>query len=374
MPKSKKTIINPKNKGEPTEWKKAPRTGKLQKTRALKLDDIHTLNELHKILELLKCDVPLSIHEHVSKEEVLKTEKHCYEWAKSLGLISKKTTNTEFKGSKFGRLICYIFPTTTFKRRCLAIDFFNWLFFVDDLIDNNKDLKGKPEEIKIVLDKFKAILDDKPKSEDLQSPIAIALRDVWARIKIITTKAWQLKFCNSISLYFDACCVNAQNELTNNIPNSVDAYIKIRRNSGAVMTSFNLIEPLLGIQISYDNPDLQNLMDYCNDHICFTNDLYSLQKELKEGEIDNIIIVLHRLHRYSLQEAIIHTVDLANKRMTQIQEISNRLINFNLDIDQNVNKCVNALLNIIVGSLYWHKSSGRYSTKKNETGGLRLSM
>ncbi|CAG8568053.1 19384_t:CDS:1 [Cetraspora pellucida] len=365
MPKSKKTIIKPKNKEEPTEWKKIPRTEKLHKTRALnQIDDIHTLNELRKILDLLKCEVPLRIHDYVSNEDVLKTEKHCYEWAKSFGLISKKTTNKVFKGSKFGRLICYIFPTASFKRRCTAIDFFNWLFFVDDLIDNNKDLKRKPKEIKIVLDKFKAILDDKPKSKDLQSPIAIALRDVWARIKKITTKAWQLKFCNTISLYFDACCVNAQNEHTNNIPNSVEAYIKIRRNSGAVMTSFNLIEPLLGIQISNDNPDLQNLMDYCNDHICFTNDLYSLQKELKEGEVDNIVVVLHHLHQYSLQEAITYTVDLANERMIQIQNISNRLINFSSEIDQNISKCVNALLNIIVGSFYWHKISGRYLIKK----------
>ncbi|CAG8615340.1 21915_t:CDS:2, partial [Racocetra persica] len=201
------------------------------------------LNKPHKILNLLKCDVPLRVHEYVSKEEVLKTEKHCYEWAKDFGLIAKKTTNKEFKGSKFGLLICYIFPTTPFERRCLAIDFFNWLFFVDDLIDNNKDLKGKPEEIKIILDKFKNILNDKPQPEFLQNPIAIALWDVWARMKKITTEAWQL-----------------------NIPNSVDAYIKIRRNSGAVMTSFNLIEPLLGIQVSYDNQDLQNLMDYCTLH------------------------------------------------------------------------------------------------------------
>ncbi|CAG8456935.1 1492_t:CDS:2 [Racocetra fulgida] len=138
-------------------------------------------------------------------------------------------------------------------------------------------------------------------------------------MKTITTESWQLKFRNTISLYFDACCVNAQNERTNNIPNSVDAYIKIRRNSGAVMTSFNLIEPLLGIQVSYDNQDLQNLMDnlmdYCNDHICFTNDLYSLKKELMEGEVDNIIVVLRQLHQYSLQEAITYTIDLINKRI-----------------------------------------------------------
>ncbi|CAG8798212.1 18512_t:CDS:2, partial [Racocetra fulgida] len=153
---------------------------------------------------------------------------------------------------------------------------------------------------------------DKPQPEFLQSTIAISLWDVWARMKKITTEAWQLKFRNTISLYFDACLVNAQNEHTNNIPNSVDAYIKIRRNSEAVMTSFNLIEPLLGIQVLYDNQDLQNLMDY---------------------------------------------LDLINKRMTQIQDISNRLTHFGSKVDQNISKCVNALLDIVVGAFYWHKLS-----------------
>ncbi|CAG8751133.1 5404_t:CDS:1, partial [Cetraspora pellucida] len=125
MPKNKKNIIKSKNK-EPTEWKKVQRIKKLQKIRAIRqIDDIYTLNESHKILDLLKCDIPLRVHEYVSKEEILKTEKHCYEWAKEFGLIAKNTTNKEFKGSKFGLLICYIFPTTPFERRYLAIDFFN---------------------------------------------------------------------------------------------------------------------------------------------------------------------------------------------------------------------------------------------------------
>ncbi|CAG8448497.1 8377_t:CDS:1 [Gigaspora rosea] len=361
MPKSKRKIIKSKN-NKPIEWKEVSRIEKLSKTKIItQSNDINTFSEPNKILESLKCDIPLRARNYISKEEVLKTEKHCCEWAKKFELIEKKTTNKEFKGSKFGLLICYIFPTIPFERRCLAIDFFNWLFFVDDLIDNNKNLKGKPEEIKIILDKFNTILEDNLQSEVLQNPIAIALWDVWARMKKITNEAWRIKFRNTISLYFESCCLDAQNESSNKIPNSVEEYIKIRRNSGAVMTSFNLIEPLLGIQISYDNLELQNLMNYCNDHICLINDLYSLKKELIEGDVDNIVIVLRRLHQSSLQEAINYTVELINRRMTQIQDIANK---FNLENEQNINKYVNALLDVVVGSFYWHKLSGRYSTKK----------
>ncbi|CAG8443568.1 14350_t:CDS:1 [Dentiscutata erythropus] len=370
MPKSKKESIKSKNK-EPTEWNKGSRIEKLRKTKLIpqsnnQSNNINTLNESHKILESLNCNIPLRARNYVSKEEVLKIEKHCYEWAKKFELIKKKTTNKEFKGSKFGLLICYIFPTASFERRCLAIDFFNWLFFVDDLIDdNNKNLK--PEEIKTVLDKFKSILDDNLQSEVLQSPLVIALWDVWARMKKITNEIWRMKFRNTILLYFDACYLNAQNEFSNKFPNSVEEYIKIRRNSGAVMTSFNLIEPLLGIQISYDNKELRNLMEYCNDHICFINDIYSLQKELLEGGVDNIIIVLCHLHQSSLQEAVNYAVELINQRMTQIQEIANKFMQFNLENNQDISKYVNALLDIVVGSFHWHKMSGRYSIKKNET-------
>ncbi|CAG8851002.1 23997_t:CDS:1, partial [Racocetra persica] len=49
--------------------------------------------------------------------------------------------------------------------------------------------------------------------------------------------------------------------------------------------------------------------------------------------------------------------DLINKRMTQIQDISNRLTHFGSEINQNISKCVNALLDIVVGAFYWHKLS-----------------
>ncbi|KAF0459124.1 Terpene synthase family, metal binding domain [Gigaspora margarita] len=297
MPKIKRKTIKVKDSKLTEEWKEVP------KQITPKSNDTNILNELKQALKLLKCEFPLNVHEHVTEEEVFKMEKHCYEWAKKFELITKKTTNIEFKLSKFGLLICYIFPTVSFERRCLAVDFFNWLFFVDDLVDKKKDLKGNPKEIKILLDKFKNILDDNPQSDIFQNSISIALWDVWARMKKITNETWRLKFRNTISLYFDACYLNAHNKQSHSIPNSIEEYIKIRRNSGAVMTSFNLIEPLLGIQLSYDL-NIQNLMDYCNDHICFINDLYSLKKELVEGEVDNIIVVLQRSNQYSLREAI----------------------------------------------------------------------
>ncbi|CAG8487292.1 16173_t:CDS:1 [Cetraspora pellucida] len=298
-------------------------------------------------------------------EEILKTEKHCYEWAKKFDLIMEKTADKKFKGSKFGLLICYIFPTVSFERRCLAIDFFNWLFFVDDLVDNKKDLKDNPEKIKIELDKFKTILDNKSLPGVLQSSISIALWDVWSRMKKITSEKWQLKFRNTVLLYFDACYLNALNKRSHNLPNSVEEYSKIRRHSGAVMTSFNLIEPLLEIQISQNNIDLQNLVNYCNDHICFINDLYSLKKELTKGEVDNIIVILQHSNHYSLREAIDHAVVLINNRMTQIKNFVDKLMQFSL-VDQDTIKYINALIDIMVGSFYWHKISGRYSTKKDK--------
>ncbi|CAG8729138.1 12344_t:CDS:1, partial [Racocetra persica] len=346
MPKSKRNTIKVKDNKLMKKRKTIPQSNATD-----------TLDELEQNLKLLKCEFPLQVHNNVSMEEILKTEKHCYEWAKKFDLIIKKTADKEFKGSKFGLLICYIFPTVSFERRFIAVDFLNWLFFVDDLIDNKKNLKGKPENIKIELDKFKSILDNKPHPEVLQSSIAIALWDVWSRMKKKTSEEWQLKFCNIISLYFDACYLNALNKHSNNLPNSIEEYSKIRRNSGAVLTSFCLIEPLLEIHISHDNLDLQNLMNYCNDHICFINDLYSLKKELMEGEVDNIIIVLQYSNQYSLQKAIDYAVALINNRMTQIKEIIDKLMGFNLEIDQDTIRYVNALIDIVVGSFYWHKIS-----------------
>ncbi|CAG8501165.1 13804_t:CDS:2, partial [Cetraspora pellucida] len=256
--------------------------------------NINSLDELDQNLKLLKCDFPL------------------------------QTADKEFKGSKFGSFICYTFPTASFERRCLAIDFVNWSFFVDDLVDSKKYLRN-PRKIKKELDKFLTILDNKPQE--------------------ITNEEWQLNFRNSVSLYFDACYLNALNKCSQDLPKSVEEYLKIRRNSGGVLPVFDFIEPLLGIKILCNNLDLKIFINHCIDHICFINDLYSIKKELTEGEVDNIVVVLQYANQYSLQEAIDYAVMLTNNRMTQIKEVFDNSSRFSLEMDDhNTIKYVNALI------------------------------
>ncbi|CAG8684336.1 21665_t:CDS:1, partial [Racocetra persica] len=151
---------------------------------------------------------------------------------------------------------------------------------------------------------------------------------------------------------------------------SVDDYVKLRRNTGAVQVTFNFIEIALNIELPdkvYNDPSFQCLMDNCNDHACFINDIYSLKKELLVGDTDNLILVLKILSNYSLQEAVNDAVKLANQRVIQIRENISNLSDFGPEMNKIVNMYSEALIDWLAGSFYWHQISGRYAVGDHAT-------
>ncbi|CAG8832781.1 13573_t:CDS:1, partial [Racocetra persica] len=146
--------------------------------------------ENFEIPKSLECDFPLRSNNEYKSE----VEKYCLEWVMQFGLVTKKEAIERFKSAKFGIFGCYVYPNAPFDRLCLVINFMSWLFLLDDQIDNKNDLIDKPEKLKKILDGFLLVIDSDHCPDSAKCPAALALWDLWSKMKSITGRTWQLRF------------------------------------------------------------------------------------------------------------------------------------------------------------------------------------
>ncbi|CAG8599077.1 6212_t:CDS:1, partial [Cetraspora pellucida] len=204
--------------------------------------------ENFEIPKSLECDFPL----RSSNEYKSKVEKHCLEYLIQFRLVTKEEAINRFKSAKYGLFGCYVYPNAPFDRLCLVTDFMIWLFLLDDQIDNKHDLIDKPEKLKTILDGFLLVIDSDHCPDSAKCPISVALWDLWSKMKCITGKAWQQRFRTSLANYFSSYYTHSQNCVSKKAHKSIDDYVELRRNTGAVQVTFNFVEITLNIELPDD--------------------------------------------------------------------------------------------------------------------------
>src|SRR4029079_10171473 len=111
----------------------------------------------------------------------------------------------------------------------------------------------------------------------------------------------------------------------------------------------------------HGSPELRALRRAAGNAICWINDLFSLRKELARGETNNLVVVLQRAHRCSLQEAIDRTHAMTEGEILLFGERERCLPACAAEIEPEVRRDVIDLRNDIPATLKWTLSCPRYS-------------
>jgi germacradienol/geosmin synthase len=127
--------------------------------------------------------------------------------------------------------------------------------------------------------------------------------------------------------------------------------------AGAVPTEIFRTRPLLALENSAVN------------YACFTNDIFSYQKEIEfEGELHNIVLVAQKFLDIDREHAVEVVNDLMTSRMRQFEHIIATELplivdDFQLDAAtrEALDGYVVGLQDWVAGILDWHILCGRYS-------------
>ncbi len=297
--------------------------------------------------------------------DVKALEEHTLQWILDFKLVDNLQTFKRYQQNKLPLFLARTFPDSDFINLCAWCDLYTLLFIVDDSFDDNDVIKDNSsfDEFRRA---FMGVLTDDDRYSVDENPVLAALSDLWARLVMRSTPAWQGKIIGCINQMFDGLYWQFKNVLLGMLPTFED-YIRIRQYLGAAHLSTDSLEVSGRIELPeeiYSDPAVSRLTVLSRNCICFANDLFSLGKESEEsqnaGEY-NLVGVMRRKYHLSIQEAIRATANYHDNLVREFIALSRAANHFDEATNEMVEKYIRALEVQMIANIEWStRETDRY--------------
>lgn len=200
------------------------------------------------------------------------------------------------------------------------------------------------------------------------TPLERGLADLWVRTAGPMDLDARRTLRGAVQEMFESRLWELANEMQHRVPDPVD-YVEMRRKTfGAGLTmSLARISHLASVPPAlYRTRPLRNLEHAAADYACFTNDVFSYQKEVQfEGELHNCVVVIENFLDVDRGRAVRVVNDLMTARLRQFEhivahELPALLDDLDPEIRAGMHRYVQELQDWMAGILAWHRVSGRY--------------
>ncbi|KAG2047362.1 terpene synthase [Suillus hirtellus] len=237
-------------------------------------------------------------------------------------------------------------------------DFLNWLFITDDLMESG--VVDVHEVHESCISAFR-----NPINFDTERLDAKMCKSILSRFKETAGPGCTERFIYTSGLYFAAVAKQVDHRAKGHVYD-LESCIALRRDTGGLKPSFNLIEFAARIDLPDEvvsHPVVKALEDAANDHVCWHNDILSYNKEQSCGHApwENIVPVIMHEQGLDLQGAMDYAGQMCKDAIQRFD--SNRAIlpSWGKEVDRQVAIYIKGLQHWMVGSLRWHFDCVRYA-------------
>ncbi|KUN97402.1 hypothetical protein AQJ67_31265 [Streptomyces caeruleatus] len=318
---------------------------------------------------------PVEVRLHPKADRV---QESLLQWASLHGLFRNSRQRERFAHSGFARFAGYTYPRVAALETVAWWHGHNWL--VDDFLDDPRTDDAQAERLVAdLLAQLPVDLRDRHKPKD---PLAAAAADLWRRTAPARSSAWRSRYRAHYRDWLALSLRARPHRQGRRAPLSVPSYIRRRRlHSGAEMT-FDLLEVGHDRELpeTVAGSDLYRMVRFAaNDAISWTNDLYSLPKDLAAGDSDHLTAVVRQARGGTWSDAarkaarMVHeaTADFLTacddlRAMRGLYEVTDAQWAF-------VDDSLEDLALWISGSLHWHEHTPRYRLS-SEAGSFGLHL
>ncbi|MFI6442234.1 terpene cyclase [Streptomyces sp. NPDC050759] len=290
---------------------------------------------------------------------------HMTNWVRQTGLVRRASAGQRFERADFGWFAAVVYPAATAPRLDLLADWFAWLFLVDDQLDDG-EFGRDPDHLRTVIGQLRTVLESTDGQVDLgvRAPTAVsALADLWRRTAVRATAEWRRRFVRHLELCLStAADWEAGNRQRAEIP-SEDSYIANRRHTGAIYPCMDLIEIAEGISIRDDlhrSPEFTAALDAACDVVCWTNDVYSLEKERSLGEVHNLVYLVQHHRGLDPRSALDHVHRAIERQTERFIEAEARVLSTYPEFAAELKMCLAGMRSWMRGNLDWSRQTKRY--------------
>ncbi|MDQ1803065.1 hypothetical protein RAH57_03650 [Chryseobacterium sp. CKR4-1] len=280
-------------------------------------------------------------------------EDHTDAWLRQFNLLPDNTAYKKYRAQGFAYMVARMFPMAQQPLLFVLTDINSLLFLLDDQIDPVSKDEGRDKlQLRPFISAFMSVLFN-PLPQKYAHPFLSALADFWSRATAITTDLWQWQFATALCQTFHSALWQMEN-VKNGYKPTLEEYKMHRRFLGAANIATASIPAVLDINGNWGRLTQQvaDLTRLAENIVCWANDLYSLTKEIEQGDTYNLVLIIQQVYNLSLDEAINKTVGIHDQDMKRFQIKADALIG-NLP---SLTHYINGLKYIIRGNVDWSQS------------------
>ncbi|MET8141112.1 germacradienol/geosmin synthase [Sphaerisporangium sp. NPDC005288] len=314
--------------------------------------------------------------------------RHGADWARRMGMFDSLPgisagalwDERRFLGFDFAHCAAMIHADGTLEQVCLSSDWLAWGTYGDDYFPL---VFGVPRDLPAArlcherLGSFMPV--DMSETPEPSGALERGLGDLWRRTASGMDARGRRRLRAAVEDMTASWVWEVGNQALNRVPDPID-YVEMRRKTfGSDMTMS--LARLAHIDVVpdevYQTRVLRELDTAAQDYACFTNDLFSYQKEIEfEGEVHNMVLVVERFLGVDRCRARDIVADLMTARMRQFEHIVAHDLPALLDdlalgerARQILVEHTESLKDWMSGILEWHRRCARYTEAELRTHG-----
>lgn len=290
-------------------------------------------------------------------------------WARSCGLIRTDAATERFTAARFGLYAAAIQPEASEGDLQTYAAFLAWLFTVND--QHGEALYDTaPRWSSAVHPLYGIVQELRESAPGEDSAAAHALANVRDRVYPRMSAGWKRRFATHFAEVLQAAATESRDRQLGRVP-SERSYVANRRIVSAGAPMLDLAEFCATVELPSslrELPSYQFMREAATDVMAWTNDIVSVEKERRAGELHNYVLVLmhHRdLTSGQAQDLVIQRVQ---ERVAAYQAAEEHFLaqaHSGVLADpfrQAARYCARAMRHFMVGHAYWAQLSQRYSS------------
>jgi 5-epi-alpha-selinene synthase len=278
-------------------------------------------------------------------------------WARTFGLVASDGALRSLGASKIGWLVARAFPEGSREVLQIAADWTTLFCLLDDLTEAPG---ASPVHVAAYLSRLLEVLASGAALPG-DAPAAHALLDLRRRLDPIAPPGWMTRFVariEEIAVGFSWEAIHRARRVRPDL----SMYLVMREITVGIYPQLELGELACSLTLpaeAREHPTVRRLAAAAVNAVGWSNDIFTYEKEIAQGEVHNLIEVLRVTTGSSLAEAVAAAVAKHDAEVRTFLELERRLPSFG-DADADVRRYVAILRSWIRGHLDWAHETGRY--------------
>ncbi|MBK7824097.1 hypothetical protein [Nannocystis sp.] len=279
-------------------------------------------------------------------------------WALAMGLAPDEKQVKALHRAKVGWLVGRAFPIADHMVALqIAADWTTLFCLIDNHIESIRGPALSHVYLKGLLNVFR-----EGAAPLIVDPFSQAFRDLRERMLLVKVPAWIERFGEQLERLFRTFVDEAKYRQLEAVPELVK-YRKMREVSVGLYFGFRLGELTDRISLPHhvrEHSVVRSLESKASYIVGLANDIYTIEKEMAKGEVNNMVLVLMHEENLNFEQALARAVELHDAETREYSALTLRLPSFSKEIDDDLRRYVDVLSSMISGHRSWATETTRY--------------